>query len=34
MIKLRGIDPQMIANNLTPPQPIHPGGIRKCAAAL
>ena len=25
MIKIEGVDPKMIANNLTPSEPIHPG---------
>ena len=29
MIKIEGVDPKMIANNLTPSEPIHPGGILK-----
>ena len=29
MITLKGIDPEMIANNLTPSEPIHPGEILK-----
>lgn len=29
MIKLKGIDPKMIANNLVPSEPIHPGEILK-----
>lgn len=29
MITLKGIDPQMIANNLTPFEPVHPGSIIK-----
>lgn len=29
MITLKGIDPRMIANNLTPSEPIHPGEILK-----
>jgi addiction module HigA family antidote len=29
MIILPGIDPQMIANNLTPSEPIHPGELLK-----
>lgn len=29
MITLKGIDPQMIANNLTPSRPIHPGEMIK-----
>lgn len=29
MITLKGIDPKMIANNLTPSEPIHPGEILK-----
>lgn len=29
MIALKGVDPQMIANNLTPFQPTHPGEILK-----
>lgn len=28
-ITLKGVDPQMIANNLTPSQPIHPGEMIK-----
>ncbi len=28
-ITLRGVDPNMIANNLTPSQPIHPGEMIK-----
>ena len=27
MIKIEGVDPKMIANNLTPSEPIHPGEI-------
>ena len=27
MITLQGIDPKMIANNLTPSNPIHPGEL-------
>jgi addiction module HigA family antidote len=29
MIEIKGIDPRMIANNLTPYRPIHPGEIIK-----
>jgi addiction module HigA family antidote len=29
MITLKGIDPQMIANNLEPSEPIHPGELLK-----
>ena len=29
MIKIEGDDPKMIANNLTPSEPIHPGEILK-----
>jgi addiction module HigA family antidote len=29
MITLKGIDPQMIANNLNPSKPIHPGELLK-----
>ncbi|MDR3189228.1 MAG: HigA family addiction module antidote protein [Prevotellaceae bacterium] len=29
MITLRGVDPRMIANNLTPYEPAHPGEILK-----
>jgi addiction module HigA family antidote len=29
MIEIKGIDPRMIANNLTPYRPIHPGEILK-----
>lgn len=29
MITIEGIDPKMIANNLTPSQPIHPGEMIK-----
>ena len=29
MITLKGFDPKMIANNLTPAEPIHPGEILK-----
>jgi addiction module HigA family antidote len=29
MIQIKGIDPQMIANNLTPSEPIHPGELLK-----
>ncbi len=29
MITLPGVDPRMIANNLTPSEPVHPGGILK-----
>jgi hypothetical protein len=29
MITLKGIDPKMIANNLTPSEPIHPGELLK-----
>lgn len=29
MITLKDIDPKMIANNLTPSEPIHPGEILK-----
>lgn len=29
MIELKGIDPQMIANNLTPYEPTHPGEVLK-----
>lgn len=29
MITLKGVDPKMIANNLTPSEPIHPGSILK-----
>lgn len=29
MITLKGIDPRMIANNLTPSEPIHPGEMIK-----
>ena len=29
MIKIEGVDPKMIANNLTPSEPIHPGEILK-----
>jgi addiction module HigA family antidote len=29
MITLKGIDPQMIANNLTPYEPTHPGEVLK-----
>ena len=29
MITLQGIDPKMIANNLTPSEPIHPGELIK-----
>jgi addiction module HigA family antidote len=29
MITLKGVDPRMIANNLTPYEPIHPGEILK-----
>ncbi|MDR0814537.1 MAG: HigA family addiction module antidote protein [Bacteroidales bacterium] len=29
MIKIEGIDPRMIANNITPYRPIHPGEIIK-----
>lgn len=28
-VKLKGIDPRMIANNLSPSQPIHPGEMIK-----
>ncbi|WP_293668268.1 HigA family addiction module antitoxin [uncultured Parabacteroides sp.] len=29
MITLQGVDPKMIANNLTPSEPIHPGELIK-----
>lgn len=29
MIKIEGVDPKMIANNLTPYEPIHPGEMIK-----
>ena len=29
MITLKGVDPRMIANNLTPSEPIHPGEMIK-----
>jgi addiction module HigA family antidote len=29
MITLPGVDPRMIANNLAPSEPVHPGGILK-----
>jgi len=29
MITLKGVDPRMIANNLTPYRPIHPGEVLK-----
>ena len=29
MIKIKGIDPKMIANNLEPSAPIHPGEMIK-----
>ena len=29
MIQIKGIDPRMIANNLTPSEPIHPGELLK-----
>ena len=29
MITLKGVDPKMIANNLTPSEPIHPGEMIK-----
>ena len=29
MIQINGIDPRMIANNLTPSEPIHPGELLK-----
>ena len=29
MIKIQGIDPNMIANNLTPAYPTHPGEVVK-----
>ena len=29
MITIEGVDPRMIANNLTPSEPIHPGGMIK-----
>lgn len=29
MITLKGVDPKMIANNLTPSEPVHPGEILK-----
>lgn len=29
MITLKGVDPRMIANNLTPSAPVHPGEILK-----
>ena len=29
MIKIEGVDPKMIVNNLTPSEPIHPGEILK-----
>ena len=29
MIKIEGVDPKMIANNLPPSEPIHPGEILK-----
>ncbi|NDV59641.1 HigA family addiction module antitoxin [Bacteroides sp. 519] len=29
MIKIKGVDPKMIANNLTPFEPTHPGEILK-----
>ena len=29
MITIKGIDPQMIANNLTPFEPVHPGELLK-----
>ncbi|MDF9828950.1 HigA family addiction module antitoxin [Parabacteroides sp. PF5-6] len=29
MIEIKGIDPQMIANNLTPYEPTHPGEVLK-----
>ena len=29
MIKIEGVDPKMIANNLTPSELIHPGEILK-----
>lgn len=29
MITLKGVSPEMIANNLTPSEPIHPGAILK-----
>jgi len=29
MITLKGVDPRMIANNLTPYRPVHPGEILK-----
>ena len=28
-IQINGIDPRMIANNLAPSKPIHPGGLLK-----
>jgi addiction module HigA family antidote len=29
MIQIKGIDPRMIANNLTPYEPVHPGEVLK-----
>jgi addiction module HigA family antidote len=29
MIQIKGIDPRMIANNLTPYKPVHPGEVLK-----
>jgi len=29
MIQINGIDPRMIANNLTPSEPVHPGELLK-----
>lgn len=29
MITIEGVDPKMIANNLTPSEPIHPGEMIK-----
>ena len=29
MIRIKGVEPRMIANNLTPYIPVHPGGILK-----
>ena len=29
MIEIKGVDPRMIANNLTPYQPVHPGELLK-----
>lgn len=29
MITIKGVDPKMIANNLVPTQPTHPGGLLK-----